>query len=463
MQLACSPVPWGAKTSQHYFSLTTLLKQRLNLVLSRRLGANYAIYFDNICWLFSEKAVHFVLAFLVGAYVARFLGPDQFGVFGYAQSMVNIAAVIASLGIDNIIVRHLVVDPAKRNEYLSAAALLRFGAGLLFVFLATIHWLMSASSDRSALLLVIMMLSVPMNAIFVLALDLQAIVASKYVVFARTCQSLIGSTLRLSSALLKLPLVAFAWISTFEALLFTTLLVVCHGRATQSVRLKFPQASTLMLLVREGWPLLLAGVSIILYMRVDQVMLKAMRGDLETGIYIAAVRLSEVLNFIPVVVCSSVYPAIVKAREVDSLKYVARTQLLCDGLYLVALVFALVFTFLARTMVQLLFGDAYLAAVPVLQVHIWSTIAVFLGIASTQWLLAEGLQFVTLISTAIGLLANLLLNFFLIPAYGALGAAIATTISYTLVVFAGPLLTPRAHPSLKILLKAVCLHWAWRR
>ena len=259
------------------------------MILSRRLGANYAVYFDNIFWLASEKALQFVLAFLVGAYVARFLGPDQYGVLGYAQSIFSIAAVVASLGIDNIIVRQLVVEPAKRNEYLSAAALLRFGAGVVFVVLAVTSWAVSTGSDRSSLLVVIMMLSVPMNAVSVLALDLQAIVASKYVVFARTSQSLIGSILRLSSALLRLPVVAFAWISTLEALLFNVLLVVCHGKATQSVRLKFPQASTLLLLVREGWPLLLSSVSVILYMRVDQLMLKAMRGDVETGIYIAAV------------------------------------------------------------------------------------------------------------------------------------------------------------------------------
>ena len=433
------------------------------MLLSKRLGANYSLYVDNIIWLATEKAIQFVLAFLIGAYVARILGPDQYGVLGFAQSIVNIAAVVASLGIDNIIVRQLVVEPTNRHEYLSAAAVLRFGAGVLFVFLAAIYWAIFASSDRSSLLVLVMMLSVPVNAISVLALDLQAIVASKYVVFARTSQSIIGSVLRLASALLRLPVVAFAWISTLESLLFNVLLVVYHGRATQSMRLRSPQASTLILLVREGWPLLLASVSVILYMRVDQVMLKAMRGDLETGIYIAAVRLSEVLHFIPVIVCSSVYPSIVKAREVDYLKYVARTQLLCDGLYLVALAFALTFTLLARPMVQLLLGDAYLAAIPVLQVHIWSTIAVFLIVASTQWLLAEGLQVVTLITNAIGLLANVALNFVLIPAYGALGAAIATTISYTLALFAGLLLIPRARSGLKILLKAVCLHWAWRR
>jgi O-antigen/teichoic acid export membrane protein len=433
------------------------------VILSRRLGANYSLYFDNIFWLASEKALQFLLAFLVGAYVARVLGPDQYGLLGYAQSVVSIAAILASLGIDSIIVRQLVTEPVKRDEYLCAAAFLRLTVGSLCVLPAAIYCATSTSSDPSSLLILIMMLSVPMNAVSVLALDLQAIVASKYVVFARTSQSLIGSILRLMSALVRLPVVIFAWISTIDALLFNVFLIACHRRATQAVRLKIPQVSTIILLLREGWPLLLSSLSVILYMKVDQLMLKFMRGDLETGIYIAAVRLGELLHFLPTIICSTVYPSIVKARETDSHKYTERMQLLCDASYFIALALALSFTFLAAPMVKILFGDAYMAAVPVVQVHIWSTIAVFLGVASSQWLLAEGLQVVSLIATAIGLVANLLLNLFLIPAYGALGAAIATTVSYTVAVFAGPLLLSKARPVLKILLKAVCLHWAWRR
>ena len=433
------------------------------MILSRRLGANYSLYFDNIFWLASEKALQFLLAFLVGAYVARVLGPDQYGLLGYTQSVVSIAAILASLGIDSIIVRQLVTEPVKRNEYLCAAAFLRLTVGSLCVLLAAIYWATSTSSDPSSLLILIMTLSVPMNAVSVLALDLQAIVASKYVVFARTSQSLIGSILRLMGALVRLPVVIFAWISTIDALLFNVFLIACHRRATQAVRLKIPQASTITLLLREGWPLLLSSLSVILYMKVDQLMLKFMRGDLETGIYIAAVRLGELLHFLPTIICSTVYPSIVKAREIDFQKYNERMQMLCDASYFFALALALTFTFLAAPMVKILFGDAYMAAVPVVQVHIWSTIAVFLGVASSQWLLAEGLQVVSLIATAIGLVANLLLNLFLIPAYGALGAAIATTVSYTVAVFAGPLLVSKARPVLKILLKAVCLHWAWRR
>ena len=137
-------------------------------------------------------------------------------------------------------------------------------------------------------------------------------------------------------------------------------------------------------------------------------------------------------------------------------------QLLYDGLYYISLALAVFITLFAAPIVKTLFGSAYLASIPVLQVHIWSTIAVFLGIASGQWLLAEGLQFISLIGTALGLLVNLMLNLVLIPNYGALGAALATTVSYSVAVFAPLLLTRRTRPAFNMLLRSVLLHRIWR-
>ena len=194
----------------------------------------------------------------------------------------------------------------------------------------------------------------------------------------------------------------------------------------------------------------------------DQIILKFMCGSLEAGVYLAAVRLSELWNFIPVVICSSIYPSILKARETDPVKYAKRMQLLFDGLYFIGLVLAVSSTLFAAPIVKMLFGSAYLASIPVLQVHIWSTIAVFLGIASGQWLLAESLQFISLIRTALGLLVNLMLNLVLIPNYGALGAAVATTLSYSVAVFAGVLLTHQTRPAFNMLLRTLVLHRIWR-
>ena len=101
--------------------------------------------------------------------------------------------------------------------------------------------------------------------------------------------------------------------------------------------------------------------------------------------------------------------------------------------------------------------------VPVLQVHIWSTIAVFLGIASGQWLVAEGLQFISLIRTALGLLVNLMLNLVLIPNYGALGAAAC---NYSLLFcrrFRRRFCSlAERRPAFNMLLRSVFLHRIWR-
>ena len=438
--------------------LSTLLKQRLDLVFAKRLGPNYFSYLDNIFWLASERALQFALALFAGAYVARFLGPDQYGLLGYAQGVVSMAAAVTTLGIDDIVVRQLVIDPTKRYEYLSAAALLRLTVGLFFVALAAMYCAGSTLSDSSPHLILIMTLALPFSAIGVFALDLQAIVASKQAALARASKSVICSLLRLMSALFKFPLVAFAWINTLEGPLFGTILVACHRRVARPVRVKIPRLSTLVYLSGQGWPLLLSSISVILYMKMDQIMLKFMCGDRETGIYLAAVRLSELWNFIPVVICSSIYPSILKARETDSFKHAKRMQLLFDGLYFISLALSVVSTLFAALIVRTLFGSAYLASVPVLQVHIWSTIAVFLGVASGQWLVAEGLQFISLIRTALGLLVNLMLNLVLIPNYGALGAAVATTVSYFVAVFAGLLLSRRSRPAFNMLLRTVFLY-----
>ena len=318
--------------------MSTLLKQRLDFILSRRLGANYFSYFDNIFWLASEKVLQFALALSIGTYVARFLGPDQYGLLGYAQGVVSMAATVTTFGIDNFVVRQLIIDPAKRDEYLSGAALIRLTAGLAFIGLAAVYCAVSSLSDSSAQLILVMTLALPFSAIGVLALDLQAIVASKQAALARASQSVICSLLRLMSALCKFPVTVFAWINALEAPLFGTILMTCHRRSARAVRFKIPHLSTVAYLIGQGWPLLLSSISVILYMKLDQIMLKFMCGDVETGVYLAAVRLSELWYFIPSAICSSVYPSILRARETDSVKYATRMQLLYDGLYYVSLV-----------------------------------------------------------------------------------------------------------------------------
>ena len=187
-------------------------------------------------------------------------------------------------------------------------------------------------------------------------------------------------------------------------------------------------------LIQQSWPLILTAVMISIYMKIDQVMLKS-AGSKIVGIYSAAARISESWYFIPVAIVTSVFPAIIHARKTDIERYHKRLQNLYDLLVVISLPVAILVSIFADQIIHLLYGNPYQGAGILLSIHIWSGIFVFLGSASSQFLLAEGFTLISFLRTAFGALVNVLLNLWLIPIYGALGASIATLIAYASATF----------------------------
>jgi O-antigen/teichoic acid export membrane protein len=129
-------------------------------------------------------------------------------------------------------------------------------------------------------------------------------------------------------------------------------------------------------------------------------------------------------------IVASVFPAILEAKKRSDHQYYARLQKLYDLMVVLSVAVAIPMTFVSTPVVTLLFGETYVEAGPVLAIHIWASVFVFLGVASGQWFLVENRQMLSLQRTALGAVANVLLNLLLIPHYQAVGAAIATVISY---------------------------------
>ena len=176
------------------------------------------------------------------------------------------------------------------------------------------------------------------------------------------------------------------------------------------------------------------AVMISLYMQIDIVMLKPL-GAKAVGIYSAAARISEAWYFIPVAIVTSVMPAIIQARKTDQNRYIKRLQNLYDLLVAISLPVALIISISANFIINLLYGDQYQGAGLMLSIHIWSGIFVFLGSASSQYLLAEGYTLISFKRTALGAVVNILLNIWLIPIYGGVGSAVATLIAYFTAAF----------------------------
>lgn len=385
----------------------------------------------NIGWLFFDRVLRMGMGLIVGVWMARYLGPEQFGLLSFATAFTGLFAVIAVLGLNEIVVRDIVRDPDGARLTLGAAALLQLIGGLIS-FLVILVAISYARPDdaltRSIVAILGAMMLLKSSDIAVYWFESQ--VQSKYTVWAQNSAFLVFAVIKVLLILRQSPLIAFAWAMLGEAVVVAFVLLVVLGRkgpALSSLRAKTARVKTLL---ADSWPLALSAIVITLYMKIDQIMLGQMIGDEAVGIYSAAVRISEVWYFIPIVIVTSVFPAILEAKRRSEAQYHERLQKLYNLLVILSVAVALPMAFLSAPIVGLLFGEAYTEAGPVLAIHVWAAVFVSLGVASSKWYIAEGRQILALQRSVLGAFANVLLNFWLIPVYGPVGAAIATIISY---------------------------------
>jgi PST family polysaccharide transporter len=241
--------------------------------------------------------------------------------------------------------------------------------------------------------------------------------------------------MRLLLLLGQASLVAFAWLQSFELLVAAVGLIVAFGRFGGSLRAWRVRYDYSLVLLKESWPLILAGLSVVLYMKIDVVMLGKMSDDREVGLYSAASRLSEAFYFLPMIIVSSLNPLLLRARASGAEQYRKSLLKLYVLMVRLSLAIALPLLILAPLLIETLYGIQYSESTAVLQVHVWAAVAVFLGVASSQYFTAEGKQKLSLYRTLLGLAVNIGMNFLLIPRYGALGAAVATLVSYFVATF----------------------------
>ena len=199
-----------------------------------------------------------------------------------------------------------------------------------------------------------------------------------------------------------------------------------HGSAINALRFNLSRAKKLLL---DSWPLLLSGITIMIYMRIDQIMIGQMLGNKSVGTYSAALKISEILYIMPMVICSTTLPAIIKSKEISLKLFEQRMQYTYDIMVIVSLCFIIPMTFFSSYIVNLVYGVNFSDAGPILAIHIWTSLFVFLGVASGQWFVAEGRQILSLQRTAMGAVINVILNYFTIPIYDGIGAAFSTLIA----------------------------------
>lgn len=406
------------------------------MTLNLKLSEGFKKYFLNTGWLFIGNISRMLASLLVGIWVARYLGPKEFGVFNYASSFVALFSVLTTLGLDGVVVRELIKDSNKSNTILGSA----FGLKLLgfFVFLVILSGTLYLSDESfyTKSIILVVAISTMMQSFNVLDFYFQSQIKSKFVVLANLISLIISSTTKIILILCGAKLSYFDAVVVLDSFTLSLGFIYFYQSkkfgSIRKWRFKFAVAKSLL---RDSWPLILSGLAVSIYMNIDQVMINHMLGVEDVGQFAAAVKIGTVWYFVPTVISSSLFPAIINAKKVSEHLYYTRLQRLYDLMVWMAIAIAIPMTFLSDWEVNLLYGQQYNQAGSVLMIHIWTGVFVSVGVASSRWLLTENLQIFSTINTFIGSAINILLNYIFITYVGIQGAALATLISYFIAAY----------------------------
>lgn len=414
----------------------------------------------NTGWLFADKILRMGVGLLVGVWVARYLGPEQFGTYNYALAFVALFSAFATLGLDNIVVRDIVHNPSIKDEILGTAFALKLFGGV-FTLLLTVGTISFLRPDDSLTIWLVGIIAA--GAIFqafdTIDIWFQSQVLSKYTVYAKNFAFLIITFVKIVLILLNAPLIAFAWAGFLEVVVGSVGLVIVYRINGYSFNAWSVNLSHANKLLKDSWPLIFSGIAIMIYVKIDQIMLGEMIGNEAVGIYSAATRISEVWYFIPMAIASSVTPSIIETKKNDETLYYGRLQKTFDIMVVLAYSIAIPMTFLSKPLVSILYGSNFNEAGTILAIHIWAAVFVFLGVSRSIWIIIEGFTKIALIGTTLGAILNIVLNFYLIPKYGATGAAIATVISYGFSDYLLFILVPNFRNIGYLMTKALMLHF----
>ncbi|MEH8906345.1 flippase [Klebsiella pneumoniae] len=405
-------------------SLGSILKSR-----------NEAFY--NSLWLLSERVITILFTFTVGIFLARYLGPNDFGVYNYLISIITLLSPLTALGLNAVVVRDLVdaqrEDHDDTNVILGTSCVLRFFGGLFACASLLFVDIYFNISQNNTLWLVLLASANIFSCFQVVDFWLQSKVNSKYSAILRLSIFITSSLVKLISIIfffcgLKTILI----IQTFEVLASGVLYVPLYKYLKGKIFNWSYNKNKAKRLMSKSWWLILSGVAEVLYLKIDQIMLGMINGYSTVATYAVAARLSEAWYFFPTIITASFFPLLILAKKESEEKYKHTLLDLSRKLFFCALIISIFITIIAHTAINILYGEAYAESATILIIHIWASLFVFMRAVLSKWLVIENMLPFSLVTHISGAIVNIILNLILIPKMGGIGSAIATVISYSI-------------------------------
>lgn len=414
----------------------------------------YGKAINNATWIVACKIAQSVLQLVVGMLSARYLGPSNYGLISYAASVVAFALPVMRLGFNATLVHEFVETPEKEGEIIGTSLTLNMLSALLCIFGVSLFAYAANADDQTAILVcVLYSLSLFFAAIEMIQYWYQYKLMAKYSSVVMFVAYVIISAYKIYLLAASKSVYWFAVSNSIDFGIIGAVLIIIYFRKSDSrLKFSFERAKTML---GKSKHYIFSSLMVVLFQSTDHIMLTAMDGSTENGYYAAAITSAGVFQFVYTAIIDSFRPMILSAKKENSPEYSLMVSRLYGVIVYVSLAQSLVFTVLSKLIVNILYGADYGATVPVLRILVWYLAFSYIGSVRNVWILAEQKQKYLWIINLSGAVFNILLNAFLIPVWGAVGAAFASLLTQVFANFVLGFILKPIRENNKLLLQGI--------
>lgn len=422
---------------------------------TNNLSENKKKVFANLFWAMTGKIVNMAGALLVGILVARYLGPSQYGLMNYVISYVTLFTIISNFGLDNIEIRELSRTPERKEYILGTCFRIRmFFATFAFILVILSLILFNANTFTSCMIL-LYSVTLYTGSFNIIRNYFTSIVKNEYVVKSEITRTIIGACIKVVLLWIKAPLEYFIAATAFDTVLVASGYCFSYKKTVGKVSEWKYDKTIVPYYIRESFPLVLSGAAVIIYQRIDQVMIGNMIDNASVGYFATAGKFLDLVLFLPMVLTQTVTPLLVKAKERNKEEYERKKQQFVSIVVWISILLSVVVSLSAYWLIYFTYGEKYLMAVPILQIMAFKTVGMALSSSSGQIIIIEGIQKWAFIRNLMGCIMCILLNLILIPQYGTIGSAWVTIFTLLISGFIGNFAIKPYRPIAILQLKAL--------
>ncbi len=389
---------------------------------------NFGKVFNNAKWIILCKIIQSVLQLVVGMLCARYLGPSNYGLISYAASIVAFATPVMRLGFNATLVHELVEAPEKEGEIMGTSLAMNILSSVLCMGGVAAFVAFANAGDKETLLVCVLYgLSLFFAAIEMIQYWFQYKLQSKYASVIMLVSYIFVSLYRIYLLATSKSVYWFAVTHSIEyGIIGITLIFLYMKKYKGRFSVSFSAAKSMF---SRSKHYILSSLMVVVFQNTDHIMLTTMISDEENGFYTAAITSAGVIQFVYTAIIDSFRPMILSGKKENAQDYKKLISMLYCVIIYLSVAQSLVFSVFAKLIISVLYGESYMASVPVLRILIWFIVFSYMGTVRNVWILAEQKQRYLWIINFSGAAFNIILNAAMIPYWGACGAAFASLLT----------------------------------